>query len=144
LAVEHVPVHIPEDDVARRRRFVEGAESVADHRRIVTSCGRVRPFSRGAPRTLYEAWSRLYHCASAPGRTGRKRKVTIKVLADLADGSQMRFTGDQYLSKYKSLAVQGYEGKALVHALLTDDWGTPPLRIRILEDGLQVAAIPYR
>jgi hypothetical protein len=46
-------------------------------------------------------------------RTGRKQKVTIKVLADLADGSQMRFTGDHYLSKYKSLAVQGYEGKAL-------------------------------
>jgi len=70
--------------------------------------------------------------------------VTIKVLADLTDGSQMRFTGDHYLSKYKSLAVQGYEGKALVHALLTDDWGAPPMRVRILEDGLQVAVIPYR
>jgi hypothetical protein len=77
-------------------------------------------------------------------RAGRKRKVTIKVLADLADGSQMRFTGDHYLSKYKSLAVQGYEGKALVHALLTDDWGAPPLRVRILEDGQQVAVISYR
>jgi hypothetical protein len=88
--------------------------------------------------------SRVYHCASAPGGTGRKRKVTIKVLADLADGSQMRFTCDHYLSKYKSLAVQGYEGNALVHALLTDDWGAPPLRVRILEDGLQVPVIPYR
>ena len=70
--------------------------------------------------------------------------MTIRVLADLADGSQMRFKGDHYLSKYKSLAVQGYEGKALVDALLTDVWGAPPLRVRILEDGLQVAAIPYR
>ena len=70
--------------------------------------------------------------------------MTIKVLADLADGSQMRFTGDNYLSKYESLAAQGYEGKALIHALLTDDWGAPPLRVRILEDGRQVAAIPYR
>jgi hypothetical protein len=70
--------------------------------------------------------------------------VTIKVLADLADGSQMRFTGDHYLSKYKSLAAQGYEGKVLIHALLTDDWGAPPFRVRILEDGRQIAAIPYR
>jgi hypothetical protein len=77
-------------------------------------------------------------------RTGRKRKVTIKVLADLADGSQMRFTGDHYLSKYKSLAAQGYESKALIHALLTDDWGASPLRVRILENGQEVAVIPYR
>jgi hypothetical protein len=77
-------------------------------------------------------------------RIGRKRKVTIKVLADLADGSQMRFTGDHYLSKYKSLAAQGYEGKTLIHALLTDDWGAPPLRVRILENGEEVARIPYR
>jgi hypothetical protein len=70
--------------------------------------------------------------------------VTIKVLADLADGSQMRFTGDHYVSKYKSLAAQGYEGKALIHALLTDDWGAPPLRVRIQENGNEVALIPYR
>ena len=70
--------------------------------------------------------------------------MTIKVLADLADGSQMRFTGDQYLSKYKSLAAEGYEGKALIHALLTDDWSAPPLRVRIQENGNEVAVIPYR
>jgi len=70
--------------------------------------------------------------------------VKIKVLADLADGSQMRFTGDHYWSKYQSLAAQGCEGKALIHALLTDDWRAPPLRVRILVDGKQEAAIPYR
>jgi hypothetical protein len=69
--------------------------------------------------------------------------VTIKVLADLADGSQMRFTGDHYLSKYKSLA-RGYQGKALIHELLGDDWGATPLRVRILENGQEVAVIPYR
>jgi hypothetical protein len=70
--------------------------------------------------------------------------LTIKVLADLADGSQMRFTGDHYVSKYKSLVAQGYEGKALIHALLTDDWSAPPLRVRIQENGNEVAVIPYR
>ena len=56
----------------------------------------------------------------------------------------MRFTGDHYVSKYKSLVAQGYEGKALIDALLTDDWGALPLRVRIQENGNEVAVIPYR
>jgi hypothetical protein len=92
-------------------------------------------------------WRRQELPVSSPisaRRTRRKGKLTIKVLADLADGSQMRFTGDHYVSKYKSLVAQGYEGKALIHALLTEDWGALPLRVRIQENGNDVAVIPYR
>ena len=53
LALDHTPVQIPGDHVARRRRFVEGGESVATH---VADCGerrRGRLFSIGRSETLY-------------------------------------------------------------------------------------------
>jgi len=39
------------------------------------------------------------------------------------------------------LKEQGYEGKYLVHELITDDWGTPPLYVKILGKTLKGQAI---
>jgi hypothetical protein len=71
-----------------------------------------------------------------------KRKV--KVLAYLVDGSLMELTGEHWLLKYAALVAQGLTGRALIHALLTDDWGPLPLFVQILENDEEVARIPYR
>lgn len=51
----------------------------------------------------------------------------IKVSANLVNGSLFESNHDSSLyDEYKRLVKQGYSGKALVHELLTDDWGPPP------------------
>lgn len=45
------------------------------------------------------------------------------------------------------LRLQGMKGKRLIHALLTDDWGPPPMSVTIhgtLADGTEVdERLPY-
>jgi hypothetical protein len=55
----------------------------------------------------------------------------------------LRGFSEHWLLKYEALAADGFKGKALIHALLGDDWGPPPLFVRILENGEEVARIPY-
>ena len=52
-------------------------------------------------------------------------------------------SGDHYLQNYRKLKAEGYEGKKLIHELLTDDWGAPPHTVTIREDSRVVAVIPY-
>jgi len=73
----------------------------------------------------------------------------LKVSIPLVNGDLQEFDQpDSIMSRLSSLRRDSYEGKALVHALLTDDWGPPPRSVRIrgtLEDGTMVDEyIPYQ
>lgn len=75
--------------------------------------------------------------------------MTLNVVAKLVDGGQQEFhAGPDFLSKLHALESKGVEGKALIHALLTDDWGAPPLLISVsgtAADGSAInITIPYR
>jgi hypothetical protein len=57
---------------------------------------------------------------------------TIRVSVRLVDGGMTEFSkGTEFLRELRLLQSQGFSGKELVHRLLTDDWGTPPLVVEI-------------
>jgi hypothetical protein len=71
------------------------------------------------------------------------------VKAHLVDGGLQEFTfGPELLQHLESLQKQGYTGKELIHRLITDDWGAPPVFVGIsgtMSDGRAVdIRIPYR
>lgn len=50
----------------------------------------------------------------------------------------------QLLRKYRGLVARGgLQGWEIIHELLGDDWGAPPVTVQILVDGKEVARIPY-
>jgi hypothetical protein len=60
----------------------------------------------------------------------------VVVFAQLVDGSVMEYEADADLPKrLEQLRSEGYEGKHLVHKLLTDDWGPPPKYLEIRDRG---------
>ena len=72
----------------------------------------------------------------------------LKVSVSTVDGGLQEFNEpDSIIAKLSALRRDGYVGKELVHALLTDDWGPPPVGVRIrgkLEDGTCIDEyIPY-
>jgi hypothetical protein len=73
----------------------------------------------------------------------------VKVTISLVDGGLQEFDkGTSFLKKLSELKAQGFSGKELIHALLTDDWGAPPLYVKIKgkdEAGNNIdITIPYR
>ena len=57
---------------------------------------------------------------------------TIRVSVQQVDGGLTEFSkGAEFLRELRSLQSQGFSGKELVHRLLTDDWGAPPLVVEI-------------
>lgn len=71
-------------------------------------------------------------------------KITIKFV----DGSLSEFDeSDHFLLRMNTLQMHGYKGKELINELITDDWGPPPLLVKIKgikEDGNKVdLTIPY-
>ncbi|MCW8825452.1 MAG: hypothetical protein OQK78_03410 [Gammaproteobacteria bacterium] len=72
----------------------------------------------------------------------------IRVTARLVDGGVQEFTeGDSFITRLHLLQKSGYEGKELVHELITDDWGAPPVYVEITgttSEGENInARIPY-
>lgn len=72
----------------------------------------------------------------------------IKVSASLVDGSLLEFNlPDNIVQRMRILRSDGYEGKSLIHELITDDWGPPPNYVDIkgvTEDGEKIdERIPY-
>jgi len=75
--------------------------------------------------------------------------MVVKVTISFVDGSLQELDkGAFFLKKLSELRAQGFSGKELVHALLSDDWGAPPLYVKIKgesESGEKVdITIPYR
>ena len=73
---------------------------------------------------------------------------SVKVEAKLVDGGAQDWVfGPEFLEKLKMLEAQGLAGKNLIHELLSDDWGAPPVIITISwagADGRRVQRkIPY-
>ena len=66
-----------------------------------------------------------------------------RVSIGFVDGS-----GDAYeesaafMRKLKELQSQGLEGRALIEALITDDWGPPPKHVTIVDGDFELT-IPY-
>ena len=74
--------------------------------------------------------------------------ASLTARVHLVDGGLMKIPLNQdFLGKLKRLQARGLQGKALVHQLLTDDWGVPPVVIVITgtaPDGSLVdLSIPY-
>lgn len=72
----------------------------------------------------------------------------IQVSIRLIDGSLDEYSeSDEFISNLNSLQEQGYRGKALIHQLITDDWGAPPIVVDIsgvTSEGIKVKVkIPY-
>ena len=63
------------------------------------------------------------------------------VRAHLVDGSLLDM-GSVSAAQLHRLQAEGYEGRALIHALLTDDWGAPPRFVELTRLGERVV-IPY-
>ncbi|MFT6901176.1 MAG: hypothetical protein ACJAXS_001365 [Colwellia sp.] len=56
----------------------------------------------------------------------------IQVTIRLADGSLDEYSeSDGFISNLNSLRKQGFLGKELIHQLITDDWGAPPIVVNI-------------
>ncbi len=56
----------------------------------------------------------------------------ITVSIRFVDGSMQEFSESaDFLSTLTELQNQGYKGKELIHELLSDDWGAPPLSVQI-------------
>lgn len=76
-------------------------------------------------------------------------RASLRVITRHVDGSMGKFdAGQELLAALRDLQAQGLEGKQLIHQLLTDDWGAPPVFIDITgidETGSAVEVrIPYR
>ena len=72
----------------------------------------------------------------------------VKVAVNLADGSYTEWTEPlAILAKHDRLVHEGLKGKALIHELLTDDWGAPPTRVTLscpgVDGKLIEIVIPY-
>jgi len=56
----------------------------------------------------------------------------ITVSAQLADGRTRDFDVEpDFLQRLYALQLGGIQGKELIHALLTDDWTTPPVLVTV-------------
>lgn len=65
----------------------------------------------------------------------------FQVSAHLVDGSLLDM-GSVPAASLRRLQAEGYEGRALIHALITDDWGAPPRFIELTRLGERIR-IPY-
>lgn len=73
----------------------------------------------------------------------------ILVSARLVDGGLYELEAEpELLARMRQLQAQGLAGKQLIHQLVTDDWGAPPVFVDIrgaTPDGSTVdVRIPYR
>lgn len=56
----------------------------------------------------------------------------IQVSISFIDGGLQEFEeSDSFAEELFLLKSLGHEGKSLVHALLSDDWGAPPVYVKI-------------
>lgn len=56
----------------------------------------------------------------------------IMITVRTVDGGMQDWLEDlQFLSRLRTLQSEGLEGKELIHALVSDDWGAPPRSVRI-------------
>lgn len=70
--------------------------------------------------------------------------MRVSVTVRFVDGSVQDMThGEDFPLRLHTLQAEGFEGKRLIHALLTDDWEPSPLGVDIQSDSLQLW-IPYR
>lgn len=74
--------------------------------------------------------------------------TALKVTAHLVSGSVLDFQVEpDFLAKLQSLQAKGLQGASLIHELITDDWGAPPVFVRIVgvaPDGRTIdITIPY-
>lgn len=71
--------------------------------------------------------------------------VTVEIRT--VDGGFRKYEeNDKFFSKLQVLQSQGYTGKELIHALISDDWGPPPsiVVIKWSKNGQNFATnIPY-
>ena len=78
LAVDHVPLQVPEDDIARRRGNVVARERIAAHRQIIPGAARQRPYSSATGRTLYMRRPRLTTLNRPFGRPKCRLAATMR------------------------------------------------------------------
>ena len=73
----------------------------------------------------------------------------ISYLVNRVDGSQLDIEGDpRDIARLQQLRIEGYEGRELIDALITDDWGAPPttvvISIALANGATETVVIEYR
>lgn len=57
---------------------------------------------------------------------------TVTVTVRTVDGGMQEWFEDlQFLGRLRTLQAEGLDGKELIHALVSDDWGAPPRSVQI-------------
>lgn len=57
----------------------------------------------------------------------------IQVTISFVDGGLEKFEEDDaFIKRMDDLKYQGYEGRSLIHELITDDWAASPVYIKII------------
>ena len=60
----------------------------------------------------------------------------VQVSIRFVDGGFQEYSeSSDFLSRLTELQNQGYEGRKLINALISDDWGAPPLSVQIKGKG---------
>lgn len=80
----------------------------------------------------------------SPGYSGEMKTQThlVTVVANLVNGDRSEWTEPlAILAKHDRLVHEGLRGKALIHELLTDDWGPPPTRVTLSCPGVDGKSI---
>ena len=82
-----------------------------------------------------------------PGSPPNAELGRVEVFVNLIGGGMWPHEGEfaaQLLLKYQSLVARGgLQGWEIIHEMLGDDWGAPPVTVQILVNGNEVARIPY-
>lgn len=82
-----------------------------------------------------------------PGSPQQTESKGVLIFADFSDGDLGAWDGQfaaDTLATYESLVAAGdLKGWEIIHKLLGDDGGAPPVVVRIWVSGKEVARIPY-
>lgn len=78
----------------------------------------------------------------------KSHQRAVKVVVNLVNGDRSEWTEPLViLAKHDRLVHEGLKGKALIHELLTDDWGAPPTCVTLscpgVDGKLIEIVIPY-
>jgi hypothetical protein len=66
----------------------------------------------------------------------------VQVSIRFVDGGFQEYSeSSDFLLRLTELQNQGHEGRALINALISDDWGAPPLCVQIKGKGLNGSEI---
>lgn len=65
------------------------------------------------------------------------------VIIEFVDGSMLPYEGESFVEAVDEAKEMGRSGKPLIQAVFTNDWGAPPLCMKVFRDGRLIHRVPY-